>query len=192
MRIKSNLKAGLILSYVLLVFNTFYGFFITPYILKYVGVGNYGVYKSVAALSSSLAVLDFGLGSTMTRYMAKYNATKDKKAAGNFASMIFIQFFIIAILIISVGSWFYFSLDKMYGATFSSDELILAKRLLFFLLLNMVLRLFENLLSGIAHGHERFVFTNGIKVVSAVLKFSLILIISTLTLSKKSSVRVYV
>ncbi|MBQ3550350.1 MAG: oligosaccharide flippase family protein [Clostridia bacterium] len=174
---KNEIKAGVVLSYLLLVINTVYGLLIAPYILKYVGVDNYGVYKTIAALSASLAVLDLGLGSTLTRYMAKYNATGDKNGASNFVAMIFIQFAIIAFAILCIGAVFFFGIDSMYGKTFSSSELKLAKQLMVFLLLNMVLRLFENLLSGIASGHECFTAANGVKVLSVVVKFSLILVL---------------
>ena len=174
---RSELKAGVILSYLLLIVNMAYGLLIAPHILKYVGMSSYGVYKTIASLSASLAVLDLGLGSTMTRYMAKYNATDDRKGASNFVAMMFIQFSIIAGLILCVGAVLFFSIDSMYGETFTLAEKTLAKKLMVFLLVNMVLRLFENLLSGIATGHERFTIANGIKLASVVVKFSLIFVL---------------
>ena len=71
----------------LIVANTIYGLLITPFILNYVGDSAYGVYKSVASISASLAVMDLGLGTTMTRYMARYNATKDKENAEKLAAI---------------------------------------------------------------------------------------------------------
>ena len=75
---KKEIKAGVLLSYALIFVNTIYGLIITPYILKHVGDSAYGVYKSVASISASLAVMDLGLGTTMTRYMARYHATNEK------------------------------------------------------------------------------------------------------------------
>lgn len=161
----------------LLIVNMVYGLLIVPYMLKYVGNSDFGVYKTVASLSASLAVLDLGLGSTMTRYMAKYNALNDKKGAANFVAMIFIQFAVIAGVLLCVGVVLFFSLNSVYGKTFSAGELALAKKLMVFLVLNMVLRLFENLLSGIATGHERFVVANGVKLASIIIKFSLIFVL---------------
>ena len=145
MKSKNNLKTGVILSYILLAFNTLYGFVITPYILSHVGVGDYGVYKSVSALSASLVVLDLGLGSTMTRYMAKYNAKNDTENACNFTAMILIQFFVVAVIVILFGVVFYLNIDNIYNASFDGKELKLARNLLTFRIINMVLRLFENL-----------------------------------------------
>ena len=95
----SETKKGVVLSYALLLCNTIYGLLVTPFILKYVGANSYGVYKSVSSLSASLAVMDLGLGATMTRYMAQYHATNEKDKANNFTAMIFIQFSIVAAVI---------------------------------------------------------------------------------------------
>ena len=174
---KRSIGVGALLSYILLFLNTIYGLLITPYILKYVGEVSYGVYKSVSSLSATLAVMDLGLGSTTTRYMAKYNATKNKADAKNFFAMVMIQFFVIAALVAVAGIGIYCVIPSMYSNTFSSDEISLARDLVMFLIINMVLRMFEHLLSGVATGYGRFVFANALKIVSVIIKFSAVLIV---------------
>ena len=172
-----EIKSGVILSYLLLILNTLYGLIITPYILKYVGENAYGVYKSVASISSSLAVMDLGLGTTMTRYMAKYHATKDNKGAENFAGMIFAQYGIISLLIAAVGVVLVSLVDSVYSTSFAVEERALAKVILSILIVNMILRLLENLFFGILSGYEKFQFSNAAKVINVVLKFSLIILL---------------
>ena len=61
---------------------------VTPYIIHTVGAGSYGVYRTVASLSSSLMVVDLGLGGTVQRYIAKYiSFGENKRKIGNFISM---------------------------------------------------------------------------------------------------------
>lgn len=176
-RERNEIKSGVILSYILIVVNTIYGLLITPFILKYVGDAAYGVYKSVASISASLAVMDLGLGTTMTRYMARYNATKDKETAENFIGMVIVQFLFLLAVIVLIGVCIICLLPVLYDNTFSANELVLARELLAILLLNMILRLFENLLFGILNGYERFTFSNGFKIINVILKFTLILIV---------------
>lgn len=173
----SETRVGIVLSYILLLANTLYGLLVTPYILKYVGASSYGVYKSISSLSASLAVMDLGLGATMTRYMAKYNATGDKQSASNYVAMSFMQFAIIASFIALLGVGVFFMIPQMYSAAFSEAEMELARILLLLLVLNLILRLFENLLSGIATGYEQFLAANGIKLFSIIAKFTLILVL---------------
>ena len=172
-----EIKTGVILSYALLLCNTVYGLIITPFILKYVGDSSYGVYKTIASISSSLAVMDLGLGTTMTRYMARYHATGDKDEANNFAGMIFAQYGLISAIIVLVGLILLSLLESIYSQTFNIDEMHLAKVLLLILVLNLILRLLENLFFGILSGYECFGFSNGIKLFNIICKFSLILVL---------------
>lgn len=174
---RKEIKSGILLSYALIFVNTIYGLIVTPYILKYVGESAYGVYKSVASISASLAVMDLGLGTTMTRYMARYHAAEAKDTAEKFVGMIFMQFLVLASAIFCVGAGVLVFLPSLYGDTFSVTEMNLARELLCILVLNMVLRLFENLLFGILSGYERFRFSNSFKLINVLLKFGLIMMI---------------
>ncbi len=63
---KKQVKYGALLSYFLIIVNTVYGLIMTPYIVSSLGEGQYGVYKIVASISASVAVLDLGMSqSTM-------------------------------------------------------------------------------------------------------------------------------
>lgn len=177
MKKNNQFQAGVILSYLLLICNTFYGFIITPFILNCIGANTYGIYKTVSALSASLAVMDLGLGTTMTRYMAKFHAEDNKKEASNFVAMLIVQFSIITVLIIGVGSVLTSSMSLIYGGSFNINELKLARQLFSVLVLNMVLRLFENMLTGVISGYERFAIANGIKLMSVSFKFFSIIIL---------------
>lgn len=182
---RKEIKAGVLLSYALIFINTIYGLIVTPYILKYVGDSAYGVYKSVASISASLAVMDLGLGTTMTRYMARYHATNEKERAENFAGMVLIQFFVLATVILTVGMGALFLLPSFYCNSFTVAEMELAKELLGILVMNMVLRMFENLQFGILNGCERFRFSNSLKLLNVVVKFSLILVVLPLVRNVK-------
>jgi len=174
---QNQIKWGAMLSYVLIVLNTLYGLLLTPFILGHLGQSSYGVYKTITSMSSSLAVVDLGLGVTMTRYMAGFNAKGDKAGAGNFAAMLMIQQGIISAVIMVIGAVAFFALPAVYGGTFTAQELDLAKKLFLILVLNLLLRLFEGLLTGIVNGHEHFVFANGIKLTSLILRFSLLFLL---------------
>ena len=64
----NQVKWGIILSYLLILLNTLFGFLVTPYMISCLGEAEYGVYKTISSLTASLMVLDLGLGSTVTRY----------------------------------------------------------------------------------------------------------------------------
>ena len=174
---KNEVKWGAILSYVLIFLNAAYGLFLTPYILGQIGEASYGVYKTISAFTSSLMVLDLGLGGTMMRYIAKYRADKEEKKIPNFISMGLIQTSAICVVVGIVTSVLYIFLDEIYANGLTAVELAEAKKLYVFLAMGMVAHIFENLLNGIISGYNRFTFANGIKVVRLLVRILAVIVL---------------
>lgn len=172
-----QVKIGAMLSYVLIILNTVYGLFITPYLIGHLGASEYGVYKTISSLSSSLMVLDLGIGSTVMRFVAKYRATKDEKSIPNFVAMSLIQAAMLCGIILAIGTAVLFSIKPVYSKAFSPAELQKAQVLFCILLLNMIIHVFENVINGIITGSNRFKFGNGMKIGRLVLRIFLIVIL---------------
>ena len=102
MKIKNNnqMKLGALISYCTILANALFGLFVTPFILKNIGSSAYGVYKTMGSLSSSLLILDLGIGSTLLRYISKYRANSEDKKIGSFVSLMICESAIILPLII--------------------------------------------------------------------------------------------
>ena len=122
-----QIKIGVLLSYFLIILNTLYGLFLTPYMIGQLGTSEYGVYKTISSFSSSLMVLDLGIGSTVMRFVAKYRATRDEKSIPNFVAMSLIQAVALSGVILVIGTVVFFSIKPVYSATFSSSELLKAQ-----------------------------------------------------------------
>ncbi len=167
---KNEVKWGAILSYVLIVLNAGYGLFVSPFALSQLGEGEYGVYKTIASLSASLAVLDLGIGTTVMRYTAKYRAENQHDKIGNFMAMGMIESAVMGVVLCIIAFGVFFSLDGMYGRTFTSYELDLAKKLFLLTIITMLGTLVDNVLSGVIMGSNQFIFTNGFKLVSLFLR----------------------
>ena len=159
-----QVKIGVILSYLLIIINTLYGLFMTPFFISKLGEAEYGVYKTISSFSASLMVLDLGIGSTVMRYISKYRAAKEEKKIPNFMAMMLVQAAALcgAVGLVSVGC--FFALDPMYSATFTSAELQKAKQLFVLFIISMLLHIITNVINGAITGSNRFLFGNGIKV----------------------------
>ena len=174
---KNEVKIGALLSYLLIFLNSFYGLVIAPYVLGTIGNSEYGVYKTIASMTASVSVLEFGLSGTLQRYLAKYRALKDDKSGYNFSAMCMLQALVLSLLMGVVGIVLYFMLEPMYGASFSDAELHRAKQIFVILILYVMLHLFENVFFGIITGYNRFVFSNSLKVVALLTKIGLYFIV---------------
>jgi len=170
---KNEVKYGALLSYILIFLNSIYGLVIAPFILSTIGTSEYGVYKSIGSMTASLTVLELGIGGTMQRYIAKFNSLNQKKEAQNFSAMGLIQAVFLSIIMISVSVCMFFSIDKIYGSSFSPSELNRANQIFIIQVIYFVFHIFENVLFGIISGFNRFIFSNTVKVVTIILKISL-------------------
>jgi len=173
---KSQVQLGAILSYVLIILNATYGLFLTPFIVGMVGDAEYGVYKTISAFTSSLMVLDLGLGGTMMRYIAKYRTDKEENKISNFAAMGVLQTAVIGFSVAVITFCLYFFIDEIYASGLTVTEIDKAKSLYVFLAVGIVVHIFENLLNGIIAGYNRFIFANGIKVVRLLARIVAVLI----------------
>lgn len=173
----AQIKVGVLLSYILIIFNTLYGLFITPYIIGQLGASEYGVYKTISSLSASLMVLDLGIGSTVTRFVAKYRASNDSESIPNFVAMSLIQATILSGVILVIGIAVFFTIEPTYSNSFSDEELRKAQVLFCILLINMVFHVFENVINGVITGCNRFQFGNGVKVLRLIARVLLIVLL---------------
>lgn len=160
-----QVKLGAIFSYLLIVLNTIFGLFVSPYTLSQLGEGEYGVYKTIASFSATLLVLDLGIGTTVMRYTAKYRAEKQYEKIGNFAAMGLVESLIISVVLCIAALGVFFSLDGLYGNSFTNSELSLAKTLFLITTLTMIGTIIDNVLSGVIMGANQFIFVNGLKIV---------------------------
>lgn len=69
----SSIKKGAIISYVAIFLNIAITFFYTPWMIKKIGVSDYGLYSLVYSFISYF-ILDFGLNQAIQRFIAKYRA----------------------------------------------------------------------------------------------------------------------
>lgn len=56
---------------------------ITPFIVLQLGVKEYGIYIFIITITSLFSLLDFGLSSAITKYLAEYSAQKDEHRMKN-------------------------------------------------------------------------------------------------------------
>lgn len=159
----SQIKKGALLNYVNIILTNIIGLVLTPFIIYKLGDSEYGIYTTVGALIGTLTVLDFGLNNTIIRFVAKYQAEKDKKAEENFLAMVMILYCVISITILIIGLFFYNYLDEYFTAM-TKSEVELAKKLFALLVFNIALGLPGGAFTGICLGYEHFVFPKIISI----------------------------
>lgn len=175
--INKQVKIGVILSYILIILNTLYGLFLTPYIVGSLGEAEYGVYKTIAALGSSLMVLDLGIGGTVTRYIASYVAKKEEDKIPNFAAMSILQAGALCLLLLLASIVVFLLIKPIYSSSFLPEQIGKAQILFTVLSVNIMLHVLSNVIYGIIAGYNKFSFGNMTKLMRLVFKIVLIFVL---------------
>ncbi|MBP3413379.1 MAG: lipopolysaccharide biosynthesis protein [Oscillospiraceae bacterium] len=166
---KSEVKYGALLSYVLIFANTFYGLIVTPFMLGQLGTSEYGVYKTIGGMVAVVSVLEMGIGATMQRYIARFNADNKREQAENFSAMGLIQALLLAVAMLILGAVLYPGLEETFSV-FTTEEMNKAKQIFGLMILQVALHMFENFYFGVIAGYNRFIFSNTLKLILLVLR----------------------
>lgn len=115
MRINSRdqIKIGAILSYLSIGINIIAGLLYTPWMVDTIGKSDYGLYTLANSLIT-LFLVDFGLSSAVSRYVAKYQAEGRQDKVNNFLGAVYKLYLIIDAVIFVALLIIYFCIDSVY------------------------------------------------------------------------------
>ena len=102
-----QIKLGAVVSYITIVFNIIAGLIYTPWMIASIGKDNYALY-TLALSIINIFLLDFGIGSSVTRFLSEYYAKGMRKEAEQFMGIFYKVFFVISAIIAFGLIIFYF------------------------------------------------------------------------------------
>ena len=117
----SQIKLGAIISYIALILNIGLGLVYTPWMKDVIGIDNHGLYTLATSLIS-IFMLDFGLGSAVSRFVSKYRAEGNQEKVNNIIGIIYKLYFAIDIIIVAVLAVIYFLIGVIYRGL-SADQI---------------------------------------------------------------------
>lgn len=166
-------KTGVVLSYLLIVFEALSTLLITPFVIRTLGQAEYGVYKLAAAVNAYLLLLDLGLGNAITRFVAKYRATEDKVKERTFLGVVTIYYFVIALVALLAGTVLVAIFPTVFAKGLSNDEILLGQKLLSIIMINSAVTLGTSPYANVLIGHEKFIISKGAAIIQIILRMAL-------------------
>ena len=100
----NQIRTGAIISYIAIFVSTLSALLYTPWMKNQIGDSHYGLYTLVGSLIA-IFMMDFGLSSSVTRFVAKYRAENDEKSINDIFGYVIKLYVVIDIIIF--GSIFY-------------------------------------------------------------------------------------
>lgn len=165
-------KMAIIISYMMVLMNTVSNLVLTPVYLKYFGIEMYGLYQMVYAVAHYILILDFGIGTTMVRYISGYHANNDYEAEKNFSAHVLGIVVVIDILIFLTGAIINAQLLNIYP-TIEANEAEIAHSIFSIMIITIVITIVERYVQGFIMAYEHFVTVRAISLVKVVGKITL-------------------
>ena len=165
-------KAAAVFSYILLGLNSVSSILLTPFLLKYLGVNEYGLYQMVYSMGQYILILDLGIGTVMVRYISEYLARSDYDGMKKFAGMIAILTAIICIAVVCVGFAIDLNLENIFRGL-STDDYSKSHWMFNLMIFQFVITIIDHYIQGAISAYERFVFTKIVGIVKVCVVFGL-------------------
>ncbi len=152
---RKQITLGAVISYLTIAFNIVAGLIYTPWMINSIGEDNYALY-TLALSIINIFLLDFGIGSSVTRFLSEYYAGGKRDEAERFMGIVYKVFFLISAVIAVVLFVFYFFIDAIYQKL-SPSEIIVFKHLFIIVGAYSVISFPCTVFKGVLMANEEFI-----------------------------------
>lgn len=165
---KNQLKAGAIISYINLLIGNIIPFIYTPIMLRMLGQAEYGLYGIANSIMGYIGLLNFGIGGTIVRYLAKYRVEGNREQESRVAGL-FIKIYSVVCVLILIAGFTFAANAEIYSRSLLPDEVETLRALIILMTLNTALFLPFSVFNSIVIAYEQHIFSKLVGVLSTVL-----------------------
>ena len=165
----NQIRAGIVLNYVVIVLNALVGLLYTPYMLRMMGQSEYGLYSIAASIIAYLTIMDFGFGNAIIRYTAKFRAEGRVEEQASMFGMFSLLYMVIGAIALIIGGVVCLNVESLFGATMSAEELSRASTILAIMTVNLALSFPMGIYGFIITAYEDFVFQKTLNIIRILL-----------------------
>lgn len=164
----SQVKGGVILSYLQMALHIVLGLVYTPIILRLLGQSEYGLYNTVSSTIATLSMLSLGFGSSYIRYFSRYKKDNDYKQISKLNGLFLLIFLIIGLIAAVCGLYLSFNLKLVFDTGLTEAELSKARVLMLLLTFNLAMGFPMSVFGSIISAHERFLFQKTVSIIQTI------------------------
>ncbi len=165
----NQLKAGVMLSYISEAIAVVAALVYTPVMLRLLGQAEYGLYQLAASTISYLSLLGLGFSSSYIRYYSKYKVNNDSNGIAKLNGMFMTVFIVIGIVCAIVGGVLVASIDIIFKASLSADEIKTARILMVLMVFNFTISFPGSVFSTYITANEKYIFLRIINIIKNIL-----------------------
>lgn len=178
MKLQSAIKSkkfAIIVSYLMILVNTLSNLILTPLYLRFLGIEMYGLYQMVYSVAHYIMILDFGISTTMVRYISMYHAKDDYQSEQNFSAHCLGIVFTVIIMVAIIGIVINSLLLQIYPSI-TIGEAPIAHTIFTIMIITIALTIVEHYLHGIIMSYEHFSVVKIVALLKIIFKIILTVI----------------
>ena len=165
----SNIKAGLVLSYVALIVNVLINIAYTPIMLRLLGTSEYGLYNLSVSIVEYLNILSFGFVNAYLRFYYIYKVENDEEKIADLNGMYLMVFFIIGVISFIAGLVIVLNVGNIFQGSLTAEEIATARVLVLILIINVSCAFPLSIFGFYLTANEKFIFLRLLSLAQAVL-----------------------
>ncbi len=169
----SSRTRAIIIGYITVAMQSISSILLTKIYLRYLGINIYGIYQMVFSIAQYILIFDFGIASTVMRFRTFYLEDVDKKGEENLLFHTAVILIVLSIIITIMASLIYINISFIYKSL-NYQEVMLAKLMLMFMVLQILFTLGGHYFQGIAMSSEKYELIKSIALARVVIKFILV------------------
>lgn len=151
--VQSSIKAGAIISYISILLNILISLIYTPWMIHEIGMSDYGIYSLIVSFLSYF-LLDFGLGSAISRFIARYRADNNAEGINKIFSIATVVYACLSLFIGVILVVIYFFLEEIFVKLTPNEIEVLRSLYIiagFFSICNFSLKPYDGALMAFEH-----------------------------------------
>ncbi len=171
---------GIALAYAYTLLNMVCGLFLSSFLLRMLGDEEFGLYQTVSAFASYMVLLEFGIGTVMSRNLAVCRSSQgdgeEQQAKINrYVSTLWYVALILSAVILVVGAVFCANIGHIYRKTIQTPEEVRYAQVIFAVLTgHLILSFLDQTLSGVLLGMEQYTFHRTAGIIRILLRTALL------------------
>ncbi|MGM0214839.1 lipopolysaccharide biosynthesis protein [Enterococcus sp. AZ109] len=164
----SQRKTGAALSYLNIVIKNLVVLIYTPFLLRYLGQSDYGLYQMANSLIMTLSLLSMGMGVAYVRFHVKYQTEKSYNKINQLNGMFLTIFVILSLVCLIVGGFIAQYSDVIFSEGLNSVEIRTVKVLMILMTINISLTFISSVFDSNILVHEEFKFQQSRQIAQSV------------------------
>jgi O-antigen/teichoic acid export membrane protein len=156
------------------LFSAAVSFFLGPYILGKLGTTSYGMWALIGSLVGYFGLLDLGVRSAVTKFIASYHSADDHESASDVKSAALLVFTVAGFLAIVIAAGVSLFVERIFTIPSGSEGI--ARIAIMIMAANIAVALITGVYGGVLTARHRFDLSNAINIVGVIIRSSAIVI----------------